>query len=459
MSNRQLSDQRSMELLRRAQKVTPGATHSAARARDARARDQKHLQCVAWARGSHVCDVDGNEYIDYLLAMGPIILGHAHPAVNEAVKKQLDRGTMHARNHESEIELCEKMVEHIPCAEMVRLLTTGSQATAAAVTIARLYTGKEKILEFLGHYHGWVGFHAPGSHSMPTHAPAWGRQLETTWTWPPRGIPLSEMSNTIAIPWNDLELAEKVLKNQGHEIAAAITEPLLFNGPVAIEPEKGYLEGLRRLTQEHGVVLIFDEVITGFRLGLSGGQGVVGVTPDLASFAKAMGNGFPISAVAGKREIMEEHGTILTGTYNSNPVSTTAAVATITELEKEENYKHLYEVSQSLMKRFRGVFEEVGIEAVVQGPGPGFAIYFTDQEKVGGRSYLSDEEKSMAYPHAQRMSVFVREMMNRGIWLGGALGGCARVYVSVAHTPEDVERSVEAAWEAARETKKVPRTF
>jgi glutamate-1-semialdehyde 2,1-aminomutase len=377
--------------------------------------------------------------------MGPIILGHAHPAVNEAVKKQLDRGTMHARNHESEIELCEKMVEHIPCAEMVRLLTSGSQATAAAVTIARLYTGKEKILEFLGHYHGWVGFHAPGSHSMPTHAPAWGRQLETTWTWPPRGIPLSEMSNTIAIPWNDLELAEKVLKNQGHEIAAAITEPLLFNGPVAIEPEKGYLEGLRRLTQEHGVVLIFDEVITGFRVGPHGAQGLFGVTPDITTMGKIIGGGLPVGAYGARREIMERVAPLgdmyQAGTLSGNPLAVSAGVATLTELRVPGVYDRIDRLAQRLTDGLSEAFQRVEIPSTINRVGS----MFTGFMNPGPVDSLERVEVSDAALYGR----YFHALLERGVYIAPSQFEAG--FVSTAHTEEDIDETVSRAEAALRE--------
>ena len=434
--------ERSRALFERARKVIPGGTNSAARGIVSSGMFDgypiEYPRFVKEAKGSHIVDVDGNQFIDYHLAFGPVILGHAYPSVNEAVKKQLDIGVVHGLNHEVEVELSEKITKYVPCADMARILNTGSAATSAAVRMARMFTGKEKIVKFQGHYHGWHDWDMPNLWFYGR-----GRFLAA-------GVPLSELENVIPLQWNDLNLVEKTLRRQGHEIAAIITEPYLFNSGV-IAPEKGYLEGLRKLSTEHDIVLIFDEVITGFRLGLSGGQGMLGVTPDLATFAKAMANGFTISAVAGIREIMEKVGTVIGGTYNANPVSTTAALATITELEKKESYDHIHRMSRILMNGLRDAIEDVEIEAVVQGPGPGFGLYLTDLEIIKSPSELLAEKK---HPHTQRNVVFHQEMANRGVFIMPNARG-ARIYLSVSHTEEDMRETIEAAEESFKEAKKI----
>jgi len=437
-----ISFKRSLELFERARKVIPGGTNSAARdIVSSGIFDGYPIQYPRFlkeAKGSHICDVDGNEFIDYHLAFGPVILGHAYPSVNEAVKEQLDRGVIHGLNQEVEVELSEKIVKHVPCAEMVRILNTGSDATSSAVRMARIYTQKEKVVKFEGHYHGWHEWAQPNQGTF-----ADGIYL-------PPGAPLNALENTITLQWNNLDLVEKTLKRRGNEIAAIVSEAYLFNAGV-IAPEKGYLEGLRELTQEHDIVLIFDEVITGFRLGLSGAQGMLGVTPDLATFAKSMANGFTISAVAGKREIMEKVGTIIGGTYNANPVSTTAALATITELKKEGSYEHLHKLGRLLMDGLRDAIEDVGIEAIVQGPGPGFGLYFTDLKKIRNSRELLGEKK---HPHTLRNVVFHQEMVNRGVFIMPNARG-ARVYLSASHSEEDAEKTIEAAQESFKEAKKI----
>ena len=441
--------EKSFELFERARRVIPGGTNSAARGIVSSGVFDgfpiEYPRFVKEAKGSHFTDVDGNQFIDYHLAFGPVILGHANPVVNSAVKEQLDRGVVHGLNQEVEVELSEKIAKHVPCAEMVRILNTGSDATSAAVRMARIYTGKDKIVKFEGHYHGWHDSSKPPPPNL--HLPfgyyARGRYLEP-------GIPLNEMENTIALPWNDLDIVEKTLRRKGNDIAAVITEAYLFNSGV-IPPEKGYLEGLRELTKEHEVVLIFDEVITGFRLGLSGAQGMLGVTPDLATFAKSMANGFTISAVAGRREIMEKVGTIIGGTYNANPVCTTAALATVTELEKKGSYDHLYKMSGLLMDGLRDAVKDVGIEAVVQGPGPGFGLYLTDLERIRSPLELLAEKK---HPHTLRNVVFHQGMVNRGVFIMPNARG-ARVYLSVSHSEEDMQKTIEAAEGSFKEAKKI----
>jgi len=438
--------EKSFELFERARRVIPGGTNSAARGIVSSGVFDgfpiEYPRFVKEAKGSHFTDVDGNQFIDYHLAFGPVILGHANPVVNSAVKEQLDRGVVHGLNQEVEVELSEKIAKHVPCAEMVRILNTGSDATSAAVRMARIYTGKDKIVKFEGHYHGWHDWDMPNLH-LPSGYYVRGRYLEP-------GIPLSEMENTIALPWNDLEIVEKTLRRKGNDIAAVITEAYLFNSGV-IPPEKGYLEGLRELTRQYEVVLIFDEVITGFRLGLSGAQGMLGVTPDLATFAKSMANGFTISAVAGRREIMEKVGTVIGGTYNANPVCTTAALATITELENKRNHDHLYKMSGLLMNGLRDAVKDVAIEAVVQGPGPGFGLYLTDLERIRNPLELLAEKK---HPHTRRNVVFHQGMVNRGVFIMPNARG-ARVYLSVSHSEEDIQKTIEAAEESFEEAKKI----
>jgi len=436
--------EKSFELFERARRVIPGGTNSAARGIVSSGVFDgfpiEYPRFVKEAKGSHFTDVDGNQFIDYHLAFGPVILGHANPVVNSAVKEQLDRGVVHGLNQEVEVELSEKIAKHVPCAEMVRILNTGSDATSAAVRMARIYTGKDKIVKFEGHYHGWHDWDMPNLH-LPSGYYVRGRYLEP-------GIPLSEMENTIALPWNDLEIVEKTLRRKGNDIAAVITEAYLFNSGV-IPPEKGYLEGLRELTRQYEVVLIFDEVITGFRLGLSGAQGMLGVTPDLATFAKSMANGFTISAVAGRREIMEKVGTIIGGTYNANPVCTTAALATITELENKRNYDHLYKMSGLLMNGLRDAVKDVAIEAVVQGPG--FGLYLTDLERIRNPLELLAEKK---HPHTRRNVVFHQGIVNRGVFIMPNARG-ARVYLSVSHSEKDIQKTIEAAEESFKEAKKI----
>lgn len=443
-----LDFKKSMKLHERALKVIPGGTNSAARANISSGMCENfaihYPKVIERAEGSHIYDVDGNSFVDYNLAMGPVILGHAHPEVTEAVREQLLKGCIYGINNEMELEVSEKITRHVPCADMVLVMNTGSDATSAALRIARAYTGKQWIVRFEGHYHGWHDWSIFHNYSAA--------RLDAA------GIPRSVQDGVILLPWNDLEAVQKLLVRRGHEIAAVITEPYMFNMG-AIPPKEGYLEGLRKITSEKNVVLIFDEIITGFRLGLSGAQGMLGVTPDMATFAKALANGFPISAVAGKRDIMEhirDPGETwgvklwLAGTYNSNPVSMAAALATLKELEKEASYSHLYEIGKEIMRGISDVVEDAGVEAVVQGPGPGFTICFTELDEITNPNQIA---AIPAYPHIKRAIIFFQEMLNRGIFvLPGRVG---RMYVSLAHTEEDIDRTIQAAEESAKEAKNI----
>jgi glutamate-1-semialdehyde 2,1-aminomutase len=265
------------------------------------------------------------------------------------------------------------------------------------------------------------------------------------------------VEDTIILQWQDLEAVERVLTNQGNEIAALITEPYQFNGPCII-PEKGYLEGLRKLTKENNVLLIFDEIISGFRVALGGVQELENVTPDLATYGKAMANGYPISAVAGTKKILETvaYGQVfLKGTYHSNPISTSAAYATISELERKESYTHLNHVGDSIIEGVKDAIEDIGINAIVQGVGPCFTIIFTEQEKIMRtsdlRATIGVKTATMAYPHDRRAAVFAQEMINQGILFQPTW----RNHLYLTHSKADAQTTIEATQNALKQTKKI----
>lgn len=447
-----ISLKKSDQLFEQASKFTPMGTQSRARigftTNNYEGLPIRYPRVFERGEGSHLFDVDGNEYIDYHLGFGPVLLGHCHPRISEAVKEQVDRAVILGAEHEVSVRLCEKMTEHIPCADQVLLSVTGSEAVSTAIKVARAYSGKEKIVRFWGHYHGWHG----EIDRTPISIPAANLNLH--------GFPKNVIDNVIVLPWNNLEIVETVLRRQGHEIAAVITEAYEANSGW-IAPEKGYLEGLRQLTKEQGIVLIFDEVITGFRMGLGGAQEILGVTPDMATFGKAMANGFPISAVVGKKEVFEpllegRGGTA--GTYNSQSVCVAAAMATITELENKENYDHLYKTCKGLMKGLRDAIEDVDVEAIVQGPadkhptGPGFSLWFTDLEKItDGRQAEAIPENPATAPHVRRQVTFWQEMVNKGVLICPYRGG--RIYMCIAHEDKDVDKTIEAAEVAFKKAK------
>ena len=416
-------------------KFTPGGTHSIARQRLFSEIKRRPPIFIKWAQGSHFCDNQGNIYLDYNNAFGAILLGYAHPAFNKAIQDQLEKGSMYGLNHDQEIELCKKIVQYVPCAETVRLCTTGSEAATAAFGIARRYLGKNKFIKFIGHYHGWHDHFLPGSSAHPD-----------TMHWPPRGIPINAWLETISIPWNDLNLIEQVLKRGSSEIAAIITEPIMFNGPYSVFPDNGYLEELINLAHSYNVLVIFDEIICGFRLAMGGAQEILKINPDLAIFGKALGNGVPISVIAGKREIME-CGKFIGGTYNSNPISTTAALATIEQLEKKNVYKTLYQLSRKLMNGLKEIIEDLDIPAVVQGPGPAFSVYFTEEGEIKGEQYFQKYLYTKTGKNQLRQEIFFEELWKKNILFR------PRICMTLSHTEKDIEKTLEAAKEAFKKTK------
>jgi glutamate-1-semialdehyde 2,1-aminomutase len=387
----------------------------------------------AKAYGSHIFDCDGNDFIDYMLALGPVILGHSNPRINESVRAQLDNGVIFGTCHETEIAICEKLARHVPCAELSLIMTTGSEATLAALRLSRAYTRKEKIVRFTGHYHSWHDW-------MRFSDVAAGHTLSV-------GIPPSIQNDVVILPWNDPS-SLRILRRRGHEIAAVICEPIIGNLG-CIGPIEGYLEELREVCDEQNIVLIFDEVVTGFRLGLGGAQKMLGVTPDLTTFAKAMANGFPIAAVVGKKDIMLSKA-LVGGTYNSNPISCAACLATLTVLENETNYEVMNSSGRALMKGLRDLIEDVGVEAVVQGHDPLFSILFTDKDEVS----LPSEISAMPFhPNIRRAATFFQAMAKRGVY--NLPTRAARWCLSTAHGKSEIDRTIEAASDALKEAKKI----
>lgn len=383
--------------------------------------------------GSKIYDVDGNEYIDYTLSFGPLILGHSPANVINAVREQLDKGWIYGAQHELEIKLSEKLTQIIPCAELIRYSNTGTEAVQTALRLARAYTGKNKIVKFEGHYHGWadnilISYHPEleeaGSMESPYSVLTSSGQVE------------SVLKDIIIIPWNNLEILEEAVEKHKDEIAGIITEPMMCNSGV-IYPAKGYLEGLRRIATENKIVLIFDEVITGFRLTLGGAQKYFNVIPDIAVFGKAMAAGFPISSITGKRDIMNlitQGKVIHAGTFNSNPISIAAAYATVTELEKNngEVYKHISSLGKKLKEGIEKIVEEVGLPALLQGPGPMFHLFFTHRKSVNHyRDYLDSDMET----YGRFIEYLLHEgilSLSRGIW-----------YISAAHSDEDIDGTLE----------------
>lgn len=397
-------------------------------------------------KGSKIYDVDGNEYIDYYLNYGPLVNGHAHPNIVRAIKKYVENGTMFGLNNELEIKLCEKIIKHVPCAEMVGYHSSGSEAVHTALRLARAYTGKNKIIKFEGQYHGWFddvlvsAFTAPsGPYEHPK--PVLGAT----------GQPKSVLQNVIVLPWNNAEILEKTVKKHAKELASVIMEPIeLGHG---LLPTEGYLETAREITEKHGVVLIFDEVKTLFRVGLGGAQKILGVKPDLFTCSKAMGGGLPISAYGGKKEIIE----IITqgkapamGTYNASPIALAGALANVEELERNGGmaYKRMYKVGEKLMEGIKNTFERCGINGVVKGLPVQFVTGFTSRKAEEIKDYRDFYEMLHAkVNNPEKGEKFRVELIKNGVF-----SAYPDWHLSTVHSESDVDKTLKAVETALKRT-------
>ena len=391
----------------------------------------------ASARGSHLYDVDGNDYIDYMLGLGPHILGHAAEPVVQAVADSLARGSLYAGQHPAELELAELLCRLIPCAERVRFLMTGTEAVAIALRLARAATGRPLIVKFEGHYHGWqdgtfVASH-PGyfSRGYPT--------LDEKWPESGGQLP-SSYENIVVLPWNDIDALERYLDDHGGDVAAVIMEAAMCNSAV-IEPQPGYLQAVRSACDKAGCLLIFDEVITGFRIGLRGAQGHYGVTPDLATFAKALGGGFPISVLVGRGNLMDllgdprvprEHPLPMHGgTFNSLVPSVVASLATLEVLQRDETYTELSRIGGLLMRGIDEALSEAKVPHVIQGFPTAFYLDFNERAPVSVRDVVELDHTPYKAFVARLEDNGVR-VHPRGVW-----------YLSTAHDEADVEHTLE----------------
>lgn len=422
---------RSKELYDRASKVLAGGVSS-----EFRKFNQPHPLFYSHAKGSRIWDVDGNEYLDFTLSQGPLLVGHSHPHVLEQIASASQVGQLYAGQHLQELELAERLQALIPCAELLRFSLSGSESDHAALRLARAVTGRPKFLRFEGHYHGWLdnvafGIAAPNEEALGSRE----NPNKIAWT---AGLPAHALDEAFVLPWNDLALVEQTLEKHSGEIAAIITEPVMCNSG-CIPPKEGFLEGLRALCDRYGCLLIFDEVITGFRLGMSGAQGYFGVTPDLAVFGKAMASGYPISILAGKQSYMRliaESKVIHAGTMNSSTPCIAAAMATLDVLESDKVHERLFRLGERLMEGLRGVGKETGLPLLIQGLGPMFHIGFTPL------SHVSDFRETLSYDKAL-YGRFVLGMQERGIRLIGR----GLWYLSGAHTEAEIDHAIAVSRE------------
>lgn len=347
---------------------------------------------LARGEGAYVYDADGRRYIDFHNGFGPVILGHGHPAVAAAVAEAAAQGTTFAFTQEREVTAAEAVKEAVPWVEQLRFTNTGTEATMHAVRLARGYTGRDVVVKFEGNYHGAHDYVLYSTPSSPIEA--LGSTFRPVAAPTTSGIPSALVTLIRTLPFNDLEAAVRLFRDEGHRIAGVLVEPMLGN-VMGIEPEDGFLNGLRRLCDEHGAILIFDEVKTGFRIAVGGAAETYGVVPDLATFAKALGNGVPVAAIAGRGPVLDgwrRGGIAQMGTYCGNGVAVAAAEATVRQLLTGEPLAHLETIGAALMEGAAGILSDRGVDAFVLGRPGMFGFYFGESRPTDYRSTADHAE-------------------------------------------------------------------
>jgi len=414
----QTSSEEERELVETARGVLPGGGFG----------NVTHEVIIAEGKGGHIWDVSGNEYIDYLLGSGPMIVGHAHPEVTEVVQQIAAKGTTFFANNPYGIRLAAEIVDAVACAEKVRFVSSGSEADAYAMRLARAFTRRDKILKFEGGYHGMSDY---GLMSLaPKRYGNFPQPIPDS-----AGIPKSLREEVLVAPFNDLDTVASLIREHKAELAGIIVEPFQR----LIPPKPGFLEGLRKLSQENGLVLIFDEVVTGFRFAYGGAQAYYGVTPDVCTLGKAIGGGFPLAAIAGRADIMahfdkgavgEEAFMIQIGTLSGNPIAAAAGLKTLEILKRPGAYERIFKTGRALMDGYSEILARARVKARVVGDAPMFDVVFTDRPVTDYRSALGDEALM------KRCNALLRQ---RGI-----LKGESKYYISLAHTDADVAFTLEA---------------
>jgi len=412
--------EKSRKLFEEAKKVLPGGVSSPVRA------IKPYPFYTKRANGSKITDIDGNVYIDYVMGYGPLLLGHNHPAIKEAVIKQLPDGWLYGTPTELEVTLAKEIIKLYPSIAMVRFVSTGTEATMGALRAARGFTGKNKFIKIEG------GFH--GAHEAALVKA--GSGATTLGTPDSAGVPKDFTKNTLQVPFNDIEAMTAAIEAYKDDVAAVIIEPVLGNiGPIL--PKEGYLKEVRAVTSENDVVLIFDEVITGFRLAMGGAQEYYGVTPDMTTLGKILGGGFHIGVIGGKREIMENispAGAVYqAGTFNGSPVSMTAGLAVIKTLRNEKVHEKVNTAGDSMRSGLSDVISDLGLDYSVSGIGSMFKVFFGDMPYNYQDALKCDKEK---------FNLFFKKMLADGIFLPPSQ--YETNFLSLAHSQDDVDKTIEA---------------
>lgn len=416
----------SSTLYAKAQTIIPGGVNSPIRA--CRAVESEPL-FISRAMGSKIYDVDGRQYVDYVMSWGPMLLGHSHPRVHDAAKAALDNGSSFGAPCPAEVDLAAKIVELMPSIEMVRMVNSGTEATMSALRLARGFTGRDCVIKFDGCYHGHADafLAAAGSGVAVQAAPG------------TPGVPAATVAHTIVLPYNDIEAVREAFKARGKEIAAIIVEPAPGNMGLVL-PRPGFLEGLRKVCDEYGAVLIFDEVITGFRWSLGGAQARYGVRPDLTTLGKIIGAGFPVGAYGGRRDIMEKLSpcgpVFQAGTLSGNPVAMAAGLANLLELERQD-YAYLEARTGELARELAGIIRSKGVPVQLNHVASAFTMYFTD---------IPVEDMAAARTSNGKIyTALYKQMRERGIYLASLGYECS--FTSFAHSAADIELTLDAAKE------------
>ncbi len=425
-----MRNEKSRALFERAQLLMPGGVNSPVRAFKAVGGTPFF---VARGEGCYLWDVDGNRFVDFVCSWGPLILGHAHPEVVAAVKEAVERGTTYGAPTELEVALAEKIQQAFPSMEMLRLVNSGTEATMSAIRSARGYTGRKKIVKFEGCYHGHADYLLVKA----------GSGAATFGIPDSAGVPEGTAQDTIVLPYNDIEAFNKTMDAMGEEIAAVIVEPIAGNMGVVL-PKPEFLAALRQQTEKHGIVLIFDEVITGFRVAYGGAQSLYGIKPDMTCLGKIVGGGFPLAAYGGRKEIMQTVAPLgpvyQAGTLSGNPVAVTAGLKTLEILERDNPYPELERRTKQLTQVISEAAKEAGVPVQINQIASMFTVFFTDQPVV---DYASARRSD-----TQRYARFFHALLERGVYFPPSQFEAA--FLSTAHDDEALSFAQEAVRSAMK---------